>query len=232
MRRVGLVPEQDAVYDNIGIWDVVTYLTRLQGFTKVEARDRARRALERVGLGNYLDRSAAGFSKGQKQRAKLAQALAHEPDVLILDEPLNGLDPTGRREYAELIRTLGAEGHCLVVSSHILHEVEAVSREVLVLRDGRVLAEGTARQIREDLSDHPLTVHIRTPHGAQLATRIVQLDGIRRVQIDGENVEVRTRAPNDLFDAVASIAASGDIRIDAMIPVDEDLESVFRYLTQ
>jgi ABC-2 type transport system ATP-binding protein len=231
MRRVGLVPEVDAAYPKAGVLDVVTYLTRLQGYPAREARDRARNALEHVGLGKVLDRSVAGFSKGMKQRANLAQALAHDADVLVLDEPLNGLDPTGRREYIDVIRRLGDEGRCVLVSSHVLHEVEAVARELLFIYSGRVLAEGTAREIRAELSDHPLIIEIRTPEPQRLGANVIELDGVLRVEIGEGVLSVQTRQPNDVFDRVADLGAREEIPIDAIIPADEDLESVFRYLT-
>ncbi|MDJ0972904.1 MAG: ABC transporter ATP-binding protein [Planctomycetota bacterium] len=232
MRRVGLVPEQDAFYPHAAILDVITYLTRLQGYDKAESRRRAMNNLERVGLGHVMDRSAAGFSKGMRQRAKLAQALAHDPDVLVLDEPLNGLDPTGRREYAALIRALGDEGKCVLVSSHILHEVALVARRLVVLHNGRVLAEGTAREIREDLSEYPLTVHVQTQDGEALAPLIVSLEGVGRIEHAPTGLIVRTTQPNRLFDEIGAMAAEGKVTVEALDPVDEDLEAVFRYLTQ
>lgn len=232
MRRVGIVPEQDAFYPHAAILDVITYLTRLQGFTKAEARRRAMNNLERVGLGHVMDRSAGGFSKGMRQRAKLAQALAHDPDVLVLDEPLNGLDPTGRHEYAGLIHALGQEGKCVLVSSHILHEVALVARRLVVLHNGRVLAEGTAREIREDLSEYPLTVHIQTKDGEALAPMVVSLEGVERIERVASGLIVRTTHPNHLFDEIGAMAANGNVAVEALDPVDEDLEAVFRYLTQ
>jgi ABC-2 type transport system ATP-binding protein len=232
MRRVGLSPEQDAYYVGVPVWEVVTYLTRLHGFPKDEARQRARWALEHVGLGHVLDRSAAGFSKGMRQRTKLAQLLAHDPDVLILDEPLNGLDPTGRREFSRLIHDLGAAGRCVIVSSHILHEVESMARRILFLHAGRVLAEGTVEEIRRELPEHPLTVRIDTPRPAELAPLLLALDGVRRVERLERGVEVLTTRPDDLFDRVGRAVLEDGIEVEAFVPTDEDLEAVFRYLTR
>ncbi|MDJ0523318.1 MAG: ABC transporter ATP-binding protein [Planctomycetota bacterium] len=232
MTRVGLCPEQDALYPQTSAWNALTYLTRLQGFSARDARMGARRALERVGLENDLGRSVAGYSKGMRQRFKLAQALAHDPDVIILDEPLNGLDPPGRRTFSELIRALGAEGKCLLVSSHILHEVESVARRIVVLNFGRVLADGTSRELRRELPEFPLTVRLTTSEPAELARHIVAIDGARRVEhVDG-GLEVLTHHPAEFFDAVSELATSGTVPIEAVTPMDEDLEAVFRYLTQ
>ena len=232
LRRVGFVPEQDAVYAKAGVLDVVSYYTRLQGYTASEARKRARHALERVGLGQVLDRSAEGFSKGMRQRAKLAQALAHDPDVLILDEPLNGLDPPGRREYSAQLSALGDQGCCVLVSSHILHEVQDVARRIVVLHAGRVLAEGTAREIREDLSEFPLTVRVDTSQPRAMAAHLVGLEGVQRVEPSATGVEVLTSQSSELFERVNALAADGQLPVTAIVPLDEDLEAVFRYLTQ
>jgi ABC-2 type transport system ATP-binding protein len=231
LRRVGLCPEQDATYPGIAVLDVVAYLTRLQGFAADEARARARSALEHVGLGEVLGRSAAGFSKGMRQRAKLAQALAHDPDVLVLDEPLNGLDPRGRREMGRVIRDLGADGRCVVVSSHILHEVEGLADRVLLLQNGRVLAEGTVGEIRRELPEHPLTIRISTPSAADLARRLLLLEGVRRVDLDDGALSVVTSRPDAVFDRVAAVVEEG-LEVTAIEPADEDLEAVFRYLTR
>jgi ABC-2 type transport system ATP-binding protein len=232
MRRVGLCPEQDAVYAGIPVWEVVTYLTRLHGFPAEEARDRARHALERVGLGDVLDRSAVGFSKGMRQRAKLAQALAHEPDVYVLDEPLNGLDPPGRREFSDLIRGLGASGACVLVSSHILHELQGMSGRILFLHAGRVLADGTVERIRRELPEHPLTVRVGTGDGARLAAALLALDGVRRVERTDGGLEVLTTRPDALFDRLAVAATEEKLDVRSIVPTDEDLEAVFRYLTR
>jgi len=232
MRDVGLCPEQDPTYPKVSAWRALTYLTRLQGFGAKDARTGARRALERVGLENDLGRSVAGFSKGMRQRSKLAQALAHDPNVIVLDEPLNGLDPPGRRMFADLLAALGDEGRCVLVSSHVLHEVESVARRIVVLNFGRVLAEGTSRELRRELPEFPLTVRLTTPTPAALAARVFAMDGARRVeQIEG-GLEVLTEKPIEFFDAVTALAAEDGIEITAITPMDEDLEAVFRYLTQ
>jgi ABC-2 type transport system ATP-binding protein len=230
MRRVGLVPEQDPVYPHASALDVVTYLTRLHGFSAHEARTRARATLERVGLAGAMERSVAGYSKGMRQRAKLAQALAHDPDLLILDEPLNGLDPVGRREIVGLVRSFAEEGRCVVVSSHVLHEVETMARRVFLLDHGRVIAQGTVAEIRRELSDRPLAVVLRTPDARAAARAIVALDGVRRLDVVPGGLHVWTTRPDDLFDAVPALVSAG-VRVDGFQPVDEDLEAVFQYLT-
>jgi ABC-2 type transport system ATP-binding protein len=232
MRRVGLCPEQDAVYPRASALRVVTYLTRLQGFGAAEARRRARLALERAGLGEALHRSVAGYSKGMRQRFKLAQALAHEPDVYVLDEPLNGLDPPGRRAYGEVIRELADAGCCVLVSSHVLHEVEALARRIVVLHTGRLLADGSAREIREELSQVPLQVRVRTRARQAWAARVVGLPGVRRLELDDEGLVVQTQDAALLFDRLAAWSTQPGLEVEEVLPLDEDLASVFRYLTQ
>lgn len=232
MQRVGLCPEQDALYPGASALAVVTYLTRLHGFTRREASERARRALERTGIAHAMDRSVGGFSKGMRQRFKLAQALAHDPDVLILDEPLNGLDPPGRREVIDILSTLADEGRCVLVSSHILHEVEAMARRIVVINAGRLLADGTAREIRQELSQFPMKVQVDTPKARELAGALAALDGIKQVEIQEDGLVVLTHRPTELLDHVTALAAQGTLPIHAIVPLDEDLEAVFRYLTQ
>jgi ABC-2 type transport system ATP-binding protein len=231
LRRVGLVPEQDPVYAGASAFDVVAYLTRLHGFSRADAAARARSTLERVGLGHAMDRGVGGFSKGMRQRAKLAQALAHDPDVLILDEPMNGLDPVGRRDFSEIIRTFGAEGRCVLVSSHVLHEVEAMTHRVVLMDHGRIVADGTIEQIRLDLSDQPHVIAIASRAPRALAARVVSLEGVQRVEVGAAGIAVLTTRPDDLFDAVSRLAIDEKIPVEAFHPTDESLEAVFRYVT-
>ncbi len=231
MRDVGLCPEQDAAYPGVPAWQVVAYLTRLHGYPREEATDRARRALERVGLGEALDRPITTFSKGMRQRAKLAQAFVHEPSVLVLDEPLNGLDPPGRRDMSRVVRDLGASGCCVLVSSHILHEVESMAQRILFLEAGRLLADGTVETIRRELPEHPLTVRIGTSSPGPLAAALLALEGVRRVERVEDGIEVLTQRPDALFDRLTAAGAEG-LDVTSVVPMDEDLEAVFRYLTR
>jgi ABC-2 type transport system ATP-binding protein len=232
-RRLGLVPEQDPVYARASALEVTTYLTRLHGFPRGEAAARARAALERVGLAEAMGRPVQGYSKGMRQRAKLAQALAHDPDVLVLDEPLNGLDPVGRRDMTAAIRALGEEGRCVLVSSHVLHEVESMTHRVLLLDHGRVIADGTVAEIRRDLSDRPLTIRVETPAAREVARRLVALPGVLRVDVDREEtaVELLTSRPDDVFREIARLVTEERVPVRSFRPTDESLEAVFRYLT-
>jgi ABC-2 type transport system ATP-binding protein len=232
MSRVGLCPEQDPAYPGIPAWDVLAYLTRLHGYPRAEARTRARLALERMGLAEAMDRGVATYSKGMRQRFKLAQALAHDPNVVILDEPLNGLDPPARRDLSAVIRGLGEEGRCVLVSSHVLHEVETLARRIVFLHQGRVLAEGTREEIRRELPEHPLTVRLLSEDPRGLARALLAAPGVERVRMLPAGVEAVTSQPDAFFDDLGTRAVAEGLRITAVVPADEDLEAVFRYLTR
>jgi ABC-2 type transport system ATP-binding protein len=232
-RDVGLCPEQDAAPGGQPVLAYLTYLNRLQGYRKAQALELAQRTLDRVGLADALDRPVTQFSKGMRQRFKLAQAIAHDPSVVVLDEPMNGLDPPSRRDFALLIRSLGAEGRCVLVSSHILHEVESVAQRIVVMQQGRTLADGSARELRAELAEVPLTVRIETSDATALAPRLVALDGVREVSRTPDVLQVRTTRAELLFDTLAALAAEeGAPRIRAAEPIDESLEAVFEYLTR
>lgn len=232
-RELGLCPEQDPTYSGIPARAVLHYLLRLHGFDEAESAERAHVTLDRVGLAGALDRPVAGYSKGMRQRFKLAQALAHEPSVLVLDEPMNGLDPPTRREFVDVLRAEGAAGRCVLVSSHILHEVESVAERLVVMQWGRTLADGTARELREELVEVPRTVLVRTDDPTALAVRIAGLEGVRKLAHVQQGLEVHTTHPELLFDRLAAwAAAENGPRIQAMVPSDESLEAVFEYLTR
>ena len=231
MRRLGLCPEQDAAYPDATAFETLAYLTRLHGYGAGEAAARARDALVRVGLGDAMDRPVVGYSKGMRQRTRIAQALAHDPDVIVLDEPLNGLDPVARRDMTMLVRALGEEGRCVLVSSHVLHEVETMTRRVLMMSYGRVVADGTIEEIRRDLSDRPHAVRVASDAPRAVAGRTVLLDGVRRVDVAAAHVDVLTTKPDELFRTLAAWATDRTVPVSAWRPLDESLEAVFRYLT-
>ena len=232
-RDIGLCPEQDPAAQGVSAHDELTYLNRLQGFAREAAETLAGQVLEQVGLREALHRPVATYSKGMRQRFKLAQAIAHEPHVVVLDEPMNGLDPPARREFADLIRGLGDAGRCVIVSSHILHEVEMVAERILVMEHGRLLADGTARELRAELNEVPLTIRIATPSPGAVGTALVGLDGVQHVERQPGALVVRTTDAQALFDALGRMATRDDApAFDAVEPTDESLEAVFGYLTR
>jgi len=228
--RVGLCPEADAFWDGMTGLQFLTALLRLSGFSDAEAQRRGVAALEQVDLLPAKDRKIGGYSKGMRQRVKLAQALAHEPEVLLLDEPLTGMDPVNRRRIAALVKRRGREGRTVIVSSHILYEVEAMTRRVLLVHNGRILAEGDVREIRDLLDEHPHTVALRARDPRRLAAAVVCWPAVVSVRLDpaGEWVTVETTRPDEFYGALHDAALEAGV-VEMHSP-DENLESVFRYL--
>ena len=168
-RHIGLCPEQDAFYEWMTGRDFITTCARLTGLSRGEAREAALGALELVGMTPNMDRAIRGYSKGMRQRIKLAQALLHDPALLVLDEPLSGIDPIGRQEFVELFTSLAAAGKCLLVSSHELEELEKLTEHVAIMARGRIAAVGTLAQIRDLLDDHPLLIRVVCDQPRKLA---------------------------------------------------------------
>ena len=228
--QVGLCPEADAFWERLTALQFLTGLLRLSGFDEAECRRRAEAALAEVGLSEAGDRRLGGFSKGMRQRVKLAQALAHDPEVLLLDEPLTGMDPVSRRRIADLIKRLGRAGRTVLMSTHILHEVEAVTRRVLLIHNGRILAEGDVREIRDLLDEHPHTVALRARDPRLLARSLVGAPHVLSMTFgtEGEWLTVQTARPDDFYAALPPAALEAGV--SELYSPDEDLESVFRYL--
>jgi len=228
--RVGLCPEADAFWDGLTGMQFLTALLRLTGYDEGECRERARTVLEVVGLLEAQDRKVGGYSKGMRQRLKLAQALAHDPEVLLLDEPLTGLDPVNRRRMVDLVRKLGKEGRTIVVSSHILHEVESMTRRVLLIHNGRILAEGDVREIRDLMDEHPHTVALRARDPRAIARAVVGSTHVLSLSFgsEGEWLTVQTARPDEFYGSLAEAAVEAGVT--EMYSPDEDLESVFKYL--
>jgi ABC-2 type transport system ATP-binding protein len=228
--KVGLCPEPDAFWERITGLEFVAALLRLTGYDDAEAARRAEAALELVDLVAAKDRKIAGYSKGMRQRVKLAQALAHDPEVLLLDEPVTGMDPLNRRRVVDLVKRLGREGRTIVVSSHILHEVEAMTRRVLLVHNGRILAEGDVREIRELMDEHPKMVAVRARDPRAVGRRVVGAGGVVSMAFgpEGEWITVQSGKPDELYAALQDVAEEAGVA--EMYSPDEDLESVFRYL--
>ena len=228
--RVGLCPEQDAFWENLTGLQFVMALLKLTGFDEGEARRRAEAALGEVDLIAAQDRRLGGYSKGMRQRVKLAQAIAHEPDVLFLDEPVSGMDPVNRRRVIDLVKRLGRAGKTILVSSHILHEVEAMTRRVLLVHNGRILAEGDVREIRDLLDEHPHTVALRARNPRALAEAVVRAPHVLSMTFgaEGEWLTVQTARPDEFYGSIHEAAVAAGVT--EMYSPDEDLESVFKYL--
>ena len=229
-RRVGLVPEKEAVYPFLSAWEFALASARLHGLPDPEAA--ARRAIARVELEDAQHRQLGGFSKGMRQRAKIAAGLVHDPEVLILDEPFNGTDPRQRLQLMAMLRAMAAEGRTILFSSHILEEVERLADEVLVIVQGRLAAAGDFHQIRRLMTDRPHTFSVRSSDNRRLAARLIDQPHVAAVAIADGRLEVRTTDFGAFTAAIAGITRDSGVTLHELRPADESLESVFSYLVQ
>ncbi|MEX2290425.1 MAG: ABC transporter ATP-binding protein [Mycobacteriales bacterium] len=227
--RLGLVPDNDGLWPFLTARQTVEFLARHRGL--IDPVRAAAMALSVVGLEGAADRRVAGFSKGMRQRVRLAQALAHDPEVLLLDEPLNGLDPAQRRADVELIRRLGREGRTVLVSSHILAEVERMADRVLVMVNGRLVAEGTPAGVQELLAQSARTVRVETDDPRGLAGLLLGEDSVDAVSLLPDALVVHTTDGAELAVRLPQLARQADVLLRRIVPVGEDLESVFTRLT-
>ena len=231
--RIGFCPEQDAFYDRMTGLDWVTALVRLNGVSDEEARAMAARALEAVELTDAADKKIGAYSKGMRQRVKMAQAIAHDPELLILDEPLSGMDPIARRKTIRMIKDWGRAGRSVIVSSHILHEIESMTANILLINQGRILAEGNVHQIRDLIDEHPHTVHIRADQTRALAREFLGHDDVLSLKFEEGAVVVQTGRPDAFYSRLTELAASGAHgTIHEVTSPDDNLSAVFQYLVK
>jgi ABC-2 type transport system ATP-binding protein len=231
-KRIGIVPEEDGFPPRVTGGDWVRYLLRLHGFDENESDQRTRDSLAKVHLETVVDRPVSTYSRGMRQRLKLAQATAHEPDLLVMDEPLAGLDPVGRREMIDWIRDWGLQGRSVLVSSHILHEVELMTREVVLMNQGRVLASGNVHDIRGLIDAHPHRIRLSTPTPKALSARLLDLPGIESISFSEERreVELETTEPERFHAWLAKLVLDEDMVVHEIASADDNLEAVFQYL--
>jgi len=231
--RIGLCPEQDAFYERMTGMEWLTALVRLNGLAPDEAAAASRRALEAVELLDAADKKIGAYSKGMRQRVKLAQAIVHDPELLILDEPLNGMDPLMRRKTIHLVRDWARAGKSILVSSHILHEIESMTSNILLINNGRILAEGNVHQIRDLIDTHPHSVFIRAEHPRALAQRLLAADDVISVKFDDQAVVIETSRPDAFYTRLTEMAASGEAgAIEEVASPDDNLQAVFKYLVK
>jgi ABC-2 type transport system ATP-binding protein len=231
--RIGFCPEQDAFYDRMTGLNWVTALVSLNGLDPAAATAAARRALEAVDLMDAADKRIGAYSKGMRQRVKMAQAIAHDPEVLILDEPLGGMDPIMRRRTIRQIREWGRSGKSVLVSSHILHEVESMTSNILLINNGRIVAEGNVHQIRDLIDTHPHTVFIRAQDPKGLARMLLVEDGVISLRFEPGAVVIETARPDAFYARLTDMAASGEAGvIDEVTSPDDNLQAVFKYLVK
>jgi ABC-2 type transport system ATP-binding protein len=230
-RYVGYCPEVDAFYEEMSGRQFVETMARLCGYPRREARRRTGETLELVGMADRADRRLRGYSKGMRQRIKLAQALVHDPGLLILDEPLSGIDPVGRCESITLFRELAARGKCLLISSHELEELEKLTDHVAVMARGRIAAVGNLMQIRDLFDDQPLTVRVDSTQPRQLAGALLALEDVAGVEVgEGDTVLVRARKPQRFFRDLAGLVLEENFEIQHLETLDDSAQAILGYL--
>ena len=230
-RLIGLVPQQESVFEPLTAHEFVVLSARLHGLADPALAAAA--ALESVGLDPGDTRRLPAYSKGMRQRVKVAQAIVHDPAVLVLDEPLTGLDPRQRMDLVALFRRLGDEGRCVLVSSHVLEEVERLGSQVLVMSQGRLAAAGDFRELRALMDDRPLRIRVRTDRPRQLAGALLEAGTAVGVRLDGNDaLELDATDARALARALAPVARTLDARLLEVHPLDADLEGVFRYVVE
>ncbi len=231
-RFIGLCPEQDAFFEWMTGRRFLTDCALMGGLGRRGARAAAERALELVRMTEPAGRPIRGYSKGMRQRIKLAQALVHDPPVLFLDEPLTGTDPVARRELIDVILEWGRQGRTVLVSSHIFHEVQAMTRSIVLLNRGRLVAVGDVRQIRDLIDKHPHRIVLKSPSPRALAAKLVRCDDVVGVELkrDDGAIVVETRLPDRFYTRLVDLALEGDTPIEEVYSDDDNLEAVFKYL--
>jgi ABC-2 type transport system ATP-binding protein len=231
--EIGFCPEQDAFYERMTGLEWVTALVRLNGLSDKAADEAAKRALAGVDLMDAANKKIGAYSKGMRQRVKLAQAIVHDPQLLILDEPLSGMDPLARRRTIRMIRDWARAGKSVIVSSHILHEIESMTSNILLINNGRILAEGDVHQIRDLIDEHPHSVSVRAQDPRALAREFLAFADVRSLKFEEGAVVVETGKPDLFYSKLTEMAASGEFgTIDEVTSPDDNLAAVFQYLVK
>jgi ABC-2 type transport system ATP-binding protein len=231
--RIGFCPEQDAFYDRMTGLEWVSALVRLNGHDEKQADAAARHALEMVDLVDAANKKIGAYSKGMRQRVKLAQAIVHDPELLILDEPLAGMDPIARRKTIRMIREWARAGKSVLVSSHILHEIEAMTSNILLINNGRILAEGDVHAIRDLIDEHPHTVYVRGENPRRLAREFLTREDVLSMRFEEGAVVIETARPDSFYARLTEMAASGEFgSIEEVTSPDDNLQAVFKYLVK
>ena len=232
--KVGYCTQFDSFPRGLTGREFIKSFLLVHGFEQKRANEFTEIALDRVNLLEAADRKVAAYSKGMRQRVRLAQSIAHQPSVLILDEPLNGLDPMVRAETIALFRKLASEGLHLIISSHILHEVDMMSDFVVLLNNGYVVAEGNIHGVRDEMEEHPMQILIRCDKPAKLAAYVFDHDHVveARVHDDRRGLFVKTRDADLFYLLLNRVVADGEITVESIAPVDDDLSAVYQYLIE
>lgn len=231
-RELGYCSQFDSFPRGATAREFISFYLRVHGYTKQQTDELTQAALERVSMAEAADRKVSSFSKGMRQRVRLAQSIAHNPSVLVLDEPLNGLDPMARAEIIRLFRQLADAGMYLVISSHILHEVDMMSDSVVLLHNGYVVAEGEVHGVRDEIDEHPIQILIRCDRPQALAARLFEHEYTveARIHDDRRGLFVKTRRPDDFYLLLNTVITEQNLQVESVAPVDDDLNAVYQYL--
>lgn len=230
-RRVGYCPEHEGVYKDLTALEFVTVMAELSGVPRNKATKAAKAALARMGMTKAQDRRLKGFSKGMRQRTKLAQTIVHDPDVVILDEPLTGVDPLARIQIVKMIRQFGEDGKTVIVSSHVLHEIEALTSEITLIHRGQVLAEGNIYGIRKLIDQHPHRIEVECDRPRDMGGAITNASHVHRLTFEDKKIIVETDDPDTCYDLIADVALEQNITVQSLHSPDNNLAAVFDYLT-
>jgi ABC-2 type transport system ATP-binding protein len=231
MRITGYATQFDSAPRWATGMDFVATSLALYGYSRAESRERAWKALEQVSLTDAADRKVAGYSKGMRQRVRLAQAIAHDPQVLVLDEPLNGLDPLVRAETIDLFRHYAAQGRHVILSSHVLQEVDVISDQVILIANGMIVAEGEIRNVRDEMVEHPSQFIIRCRDASRIASLLFNEDHVTEIRMNDDRLGllVMTRNREEFSRALTKVAVAGHV-INGVIPADENVDALYEYL--
>jgi len=232
LRRIGHCPEADKFYETMSGFEFVCWMNRFWGMKPAEAARRASEALELLKMTGRMNDRIEEYSRGMRQRIKIAQSLATDPELLFLDEPMTGLDPEGREELFALIRRLGDEGRTIVFSTHVLHEVERVTNDVLLLYNGCVLAQGNVHQIRDLIDEHPHAVTIECANPRALADRFVGDASTLNMEFPSGKVTIRTRNAESFYQKLNGLILEEGLSVESIVCPDDNLQSVFDYLVK
>ncbi len=234
LRRIGYCPEADSLYDELTGLEFVSAMAELSGYPREAAKKRAKDALEEFGLEDAMGRKMGGYSRGMRQRAKLAQAIVHEPDVLLLDEPLTGTDPSSRQHILDALKRRAKEGAVVLFSTHVLHEIEALTDRLLLIARGQVVAQGAMQEIRELLDENPHHIRVQVDRPRELASALLaNEEGIVALQFPAEDtLEVRTWQPEQTYQTIARQVLEGGYRLRSLTSPDANIEALFYYLVE
>jgi len=231
--HIGYCPDVDAFYEEMSGRSFLRTMCMLHGFGRRAATTRSEEILEQMGMADRANRSLGTYSKGMRQRIKLGQALVHDPDLIVLDEPLNGVDPVGRNELVSLFRQLADRGKAILISSHILDEMDTLAGHILFICRGRILASGSLDEIREMLEDHPLHVRVTTTAARELAALMFKLDSVQGAELsETDDVVLQIHRPAEFFQSFGEVVLQHEFEVERLQVTDASTEAIFDYLMQ